>query len=213
MRRMLLVAALACAGSVLFSGGAAANHSGHEDVALGRGEATATATTVESGGTIFPGLRCSDLVGIFVVCTETTTTTSSKFDFDAKLTGLGALNAGEPHGHMKLESSTTTTTTVFIFGTPGVPTTTTQSFTAAADVTCLRVANNRAVLSGRVSRFSGNATPQRGLLFNATDNTIAGTQLLPDEWAGALVPEALQLCPLPGADAPITKGDILIEDN
>src|SRR5687767_10707935 len=200
MRRMLLLAAVGVAGAALFSGGAAAHHSGPEDVAIGRGETTATTTTiqlpVELPGQTFTGFTCTDpgIAPFFVTCIQATTTTSSKFDFDAKLSGQEALTSlGEPHGHMKLDSSTTTTTQTFQFGTPtGAATTVSQSFVAAADVMCLRVVNNRAVMSGRVTRFSGTAPPQRGLLFNATDNTIAGIQLAPDEWAGSLQPEALQ---------------------
>ena len=217
MRRTLLLVALGCAGAALFSGGAAANHSGPEDVAIGRGETTATTTAaefpVEIPGVTFPGINCADFPG-FAVCIQTTTTASNTFDFDAKLSSQEVFSGGEPHGHMKLASTTETTTQTFNFGTPtGTAATVTQSFVATAEVTCLRVVNNRAVLSGQVTRYSGDGLPQRGMLFNATDNTIAGIQLAPDEWAGSLQPEALQFCPTPGVDAPITKGSILIEDN
>jgi hypothetical protein len=226
MRRIVLLVALGCAGAALFSGGALAHHSGPEDVATGRGQTAATVTTVTvNGSPIGPTFdTCQEVADFFFPpfsnCNEITVATASTFDFDARLSSQEASTPlGEPHGHMKLSSSTTTTTKFFfiIFGTTlptgQPPTTTTQSFEATADVMCLTVVNNRAAMSGRVTRYQGTAPPQRGLFFNATDNTIARTQVAPDQFAGTLQPEALQVCPAPSADAPITKGSILIEDN
>ena len=221
MRRTAALAAVALS-ALTFSGTALANHSGPEDIAKGRGETAASSSAIvlsSLGNTSFPGFTCTEpLIAFnfpFDTCTQTTTSSASAFDFDARLSGQEATTPlGESHGQMKLAVSTTTTTQVFVAGVAQSPANSvSSSFTATAEVTCLLVVNNRAAISGRVTRFSGTGTPQRGLLFNATDNTIAGTQVAPDEFAGTLVPEALQVCPAPGADAPITKGDILVEMN
>ena len=221
MRRTAAFAAVALS-ALMFSGTAPANHSGPEDIAKGRGETAASSSAIalsSFGNTLFPGFTCGDPVIVQFypadTCTQVTTSSSSAFDFDARLSGQEATTPlGEPHGQMKLSVSTTTTTQVFVAGVAQSPANSvSSSYTATAEVTCLLVVNNRAAISGRVTRFSGTGTPQRGLLFNATDNAIAGTQVAPDEFAGTFVPEPLQVCPAPGADAPITKGDILIEMN
>jgi hypothetical protein len=215
MKKILLVAVLTLV-SAAAAGVAQANHSGPEDVATGRGE-TATSSTVGiviPGGTIVSSCRRPPAPA-GASCIQITTETASRFDFDARLSSQEASTPlGEPHGHMKLWFSETTTQQNFFSGFPtGPPSSFTRSFSATAEVTCLNVVNNRAALSGRVTRFEGTVPPQRGLLFNATDNTIARQQVAPDQFAGTLQPEALQVCPPPSADAPITKGDIVVEKN
>ena len=64
------------------------------------------------------------------------------------------------------------------------PSDVTEQATATADVTCLNVVQNQAAIGGHVVKFSGDFTPTRGLLFNATDNTSLGSRLLPtSSWA------------------------------
>ncbi len=220
MRKAAALVAVAIA-VLAFSGTALAHHSGPEDIAKGRGETSASSTSIflSSIGGPFQGFTCTEPFIVqnfpFEFCTQTTFSSANTFDFDARLSGQEATTPlGEPHGQMKLSFSSSTTNQNFIGGVAqGPANTVSQSFAATAEVTCLLVVNNRAVLSGRVTRFEGTVPPQRGLLFNATDNTIAGQQVTPDQFAGALQPEALQACPPPGADAPITEGDILIEKN
>lgn len=218
MRRFAIAAATLAAFGV-FTGAGAANHSGPEDAAKGRG--TMERTVVGVGFSSIFGFSClpQTFVPIVIgeVCIAVVTTTDATFDFDAVLSSQEASTPlGEPHGHMKL--SFLQSQHVQAFGSGGVPVgapgpTTTTSFTATADVTCLTVVNNKATLSGRVTRFQGSVPPQRGLFFDVTDNTIARQQVAPDQFAGTLQPEALQVCPAPMSGSPITQGDILVEDN
>jgi hypothetical protein len=53
----------------------------------------------------------------------------------------------------------------------------------------------------------------RGLLFNVTDNTIAGLQPAPDQFSAAYLADAPQECPAPSADHPITSGDIFVDQS
>lgn len=224
MRRTVQAILLCCVAAALLAGGALANHSGQENVATGRGAAEATTTNSQP---LF-GVDCSTVFFCNTVQVGTltvTTTTSEKFDFDARVSSQEASDPllAEPHGHMKVDLSTTVRRTVTrsqicsnpnVFGCPTPSdTTTTQSAIATAEVLCLTVVNNRAAIGGRVTRFEGTFTPTRGLLFNATDNTIAGQQVTPDRFSAAFVPEAPQVCPAPSADHPITRGDIVVEMN
>lgn len=216
MARLAVTVAALFAATTILATGAAANHSGPEDVAKGRG---ATEVTVSGGTASISGVSClpESFIPIFSVgevCVHVTQTTAQTFDFDAVLSSQEASTPlGEPHGHMKLSFSRTATTRVGTAFTPITQTTTTLGFTATADVTCLTVVNNKATLSGRVTKFAGDVPPQRGLFFDVTDNTIARQQVAPDQFAGALQPEALQVCPAPTSGAPLTRGDILVEDN
>jgi hypothetical protein len=224
MRRIIPLVLLGSAVAALFSGAALAHHSGPENVATGRGAAEATSTN----STPIFGIDCSSIFfcnTVQVGTTTTTTTTSETFDFDASVSSQEATDPllAEPHGHMKVDLSTTTRRTVTrsqicanpnVFGCPTPSdTSTTQTAVATADVLCLTVVNNRATIGGRVTRFEGNFPPTRGLLVNATDNTIAGQQVTPDRFSAAFVPEAPQVCPAPSADHPITSGDIFVEMN
>lgn len=220
MRRftILVVASLAAFG--VFAGAGAANHSGPEDVAKGRGTQTDELVVGIVGSLFFPS--CTDPGAIDVqeesglVCFQNIRATSVSFDFDAQLSSQEASTPlGEPHGHMKMSFLFEVTSQTFDAGVPITPVRvfSSQSFSATADVTCLTVVNNKATLSGRVTRFEGNVPPQRGLFFDVTDNTIARQQVAPDQFAGALQPEALQVCPAPTSGSPITRGDILVEDN
>ena len=91
--------------------------------------------------------------------------------------------------------------------------TTTKQATATADVTCLDVDQNRAAIGGHVVKFSGDFTPTRGMLFNATDNTVARQQTAPDEFIGTFVNDVPETCPPPGADSPITSGDVYVDQS
>jgi hypothetical protein len=173
----------------------------------------------------------------FFICTpqpvgQTTVTTLQResFTFAAKsgpheLTPLDPTDG--PQGTMKLSLETTQTTTVsaasicsgipsaVVFGCP-IPSTQvgpTLRSTATAEVTCLWVVNNRAAIGGHVIRFEGTAVPMRGLLFNVTDNTIAGLQPAPDQFSAAYLADAPQECPAPSADHPITSGDIFVDQS
>jgi len=215
MARFAVFVAVACTAATILASGAAAHHSGPEDVAKGRG---ATEVTTSGSAASVTGVSCipETFVPVFFVevCVQATTTTAQSFDFDAVLSSQEASTPlGEPHGHMKLSVSRTQTVRTGTAFTPITETTTTDQFTATADVTCLTVVNNKATLSGRVTKFQGNIPPQRGLFFDVTDNTIARQQVAPDQFAGTLHAEALQACPAPTSGAPITKGDILVEDN
>ena len=152
---------------------------------------------------------------------------SERFDFDAHVSSQEASDPllAEPHGHMSIDFTQSTrvqvnqneqlcsTPNVFCFPFGDSDQTTSRTAKATADVLCLTVVNNRATIGGRVTRFEGSFTPTRGLLFNATDNTIARQQVTPDQFASAFVPEAPQVCPAPSADHPITQGNILVEMN
>ena len=93
------------------------------------------------------------------------------------------------------------------------PSTVTEQATATADVTCLNVVQNRAAIGGHVVKFNGDFTPTRGLLFNATDNTVARQQTAPDRFRGTFVTDVPQTCPPPGADSPITSGDVYVDQS
>ena len=80
-------------------------------------------------------------------------------------------------------------------------------------MTCLNVVQNRAAIGGHVVKFSGDFPPTRGMLFNATDNTVARQQPAPDEFMGTFVTDVPQTCPAPGADAPITSGDVYVKQS
>jgi hypothetical protein len=99
-------------------------------------------------------------------------------------------------------------------GCPAVgSSTTTKQATATADVTCLNVVQNRAAIGGHVVKFNGDFTPTRGLLFNATDNTVARNQVAPDQFMGTFVTDVPPTCPAPGADSPITSGDVYVQQS
>lgn len=228
MKRLIAAAALAAALTTGVGQAVAGNHSGPEANAKGTGEA-AVNTTV---GTPIIREVCFSFVFCFTTQVGTTTvatTQAESFDFDAKagpqtLTPLDPIDG--PHGTMKVSIQSSTTTTVSTFPicrdpfytvTGGCPppstNTTSQSSTATAEVTCLQVVNNRAAIGGHVIRYDGTAAPTRGLLFNVTDNTIAGLQPAPDQFSAAFVADAPQVCPAPTADHPITKGDIFVDQS
>lgn len=191
---------------------ALANHSGAEHIAKGRGATDLTNTQSATQ------LNC-DFVFIGACAAVTTTTTTSggeQFSFSARST-----STGEPHGSMRIDFTRTTRVlvtvsdpfficNVFVFCPAPSDTTTSQSAVATADVTCLSVVNNRATVGGRVTKFDGTFPPTRGLVFNATDNTIARQQVAPDRFVSAFAPEAPQVCPPPSADRDVTSGDVLV---
>jgi len=228
VKRFIAAATLVAALSIGAVPALAGNHSGPEAYTKGTGEAGVNSTVAT------PILR--DVCISFIFCftaqvgtTTVTTTQAESFDFDAKagpqtLTPLDPVDG--PHGTMKvsIQSSTTTTVTTSpictdptyqVLGGCPVPSTgtTSQSTTATAEVTCLQVVNNRAAIGGHVIRYDGTAAPTRGLLFNVTDNTIAGLQPAPDQFSAAFVADAPQVCPAPTADHPITKGDIYVDQS
>ncbi len=231
MKRLIAAAALAAALSVGAGQALAGNQSGPEQNTKGTGEAAFNGVT-----SITPiyGLVC-DVSFFFcgtvpIGQTTVTTRTAETFSFAAKsgpheLTPLDPTDG--PQGTMKLSLETQNTTTVtrdsvcsnpnFVVLTPcPVPSTTvgpTLMSTATAEVTCLWVVNNRAAIGGHVTRFEGTALPSRGLLFNVTDNTIAGLQPAPDQFSAAYLTDAPQECPAPSADHPITKGDIYVDQS
>jgi hypothetical protein len=222
MRKVAASIAACAAAFGVFVGAAQAHHSGPEDVAKGRGEITdELARGILSFGGTPPFPNCTDPGAIAgaspgELCFQNITTQKVSFDFDAVLSSQETSTPlGEPHGHMKLSFEFTETSQIFEDGAPIGPviTVSSQSYSATADVTCLTVLNNKATLSGRVTRFEGNVPLQRGLFFDVTDNTIARQQVAPDQFAGTLQPEALQVCPAPTSGTPITRGDILVEDN
>lgn len=218
MRKLFacLVAALTMAG-----GGAEAAlafHGSHEFIATGRGSTDVSSdnTTNQQQCISFPFFAC------VTISTRVQETTRETFSFSARQQETVGTIVAEPHGSMTVDYSLSRTTTVTVndpFGICNVfffcpvPSTTTlnQNAKASADVTCLRVLNNRAALGGRVTRFEGDFVPTRGLLFNATDNTIAGIQVAPDQFASAFVAEAPQVCPSPSADKPIESGDVTVK--
>ncbi len=235
--KRVVVAIFSAAFMVLGTGLApaqAARHSGPESLAKGDGAVTSTST-----GTPTPVYRelcerasnfCS---GPYLVATETKTTkTEESFDFSAKL-GPKASSldpTSGAFGSMKLAYKSTVTTTVVadsfyyqfcdgngFYAPQGCPaagtSTSTKQATATADVTCLNVVNNHAAIGGHVVKFSGDFTPTRGMLFNATDNTVARQQPAPDQFMGTFVTDAPQTCPPPGADSPITSGDVYVDQS
>jgi hypothetical protein len=219
----------------------AARHSGPESLAKGDGQVSTSQTqqasipgivceTIDVG---FPVPICfSGEVARQVRVTET----AQSFSFSAKLgpnTSTTDPTDGA-FGKMNLTTNTTVTTSVvagqyynycshpqgdpngYIQGScPPLsgPSTSTQQSKATADVTCLNVVQNRAAVGGHVVKYSGDNPPTRGLLFNATDNTVARQQTAPDRFLGTFVTDVPQPCPEPAADAPITSGDILVDQS
>lgn len=214
MRRSLaaLVAAICTA---VGAESASAFHGSHEFIATGQGTTDVSSDTTTQQQPCFIGLCAT-------ITTRVEESTREEFRFSARVQEPEVGITVEPHGSMTIDFTFSRTTTVtvidplglcnvfFFCPTPGV-TSVNQTAKASADVTCMRVVNNRAVLGGRVSRFQGNFVATRGLLFNATDNTIARQQVAPDQFASSFVAEAPQLCPLPTADKPIESGDITVE--
>jgi hypothetical protein len=162
--------------------------------------------------------------GCATITTRIQQTTRERFSFSARQADpeLGALP--EPHGSMTVDFAFSRTVTVtvsdpagicniFVVCPPPSSTTTSQNATASANVTCLTVVNNRAVIGGRVTKFDGDFVPTRGLVFNATDNTIAKQQVAADQFAAAFAAEAPQVCPAPTADKPITAGGVTVEQH
>jgi hypothetical protein len=237
--KRVVVAIFSAAFMVLGAGLApaqAARHSGPE--ALAKGDGAVTSTSTDTPTPVYREL-CTVVTnfcsGPYPVATETKTTkTEESFDFTAKL-GPKASSldpTSGAYGSMKLAYKSTVTTTVAadptyyqfcdpasgFYAPQGCPAlgpsgTTTKQATATADVTCLNVVDNRAAIGGHVVKFSGDFTPTRGMLFNATDNTVARQQPSPDEFMGTFVTDAPQTCPDPGADSPITSGDILVDQS
>jgi len=228
MKRLIVVAAAVAA---LLSLGAsqavAGNHSGPEALAKGTGSVTipATSSTPIIGCVFFFLGTC---FGGQVGSTTTSTMTSEEFDFDAKagpqtLTPLDPTDG--PFGHMRVVYHQTGTVTVTSFGNciPSaafppcpVPSQTTLPESTAdvtADVTCLQVVNNTAAIGGHVTRFAGSLTPTRGILFNGTDNTVAGQQPTPDLFDSAFLTDAPQVCPPPSGGHPITSGDVYVDQS
>jgi hypothetical protein len=161
------------------------------------------------------------------------TTTDESFTFNAKRSSQASSvdpTAGAS-GSMRLSYQASTTTTVsidpafagicaggFLYVPGGCPvpsssTSPAQTATATADVTCLNVVQNHASIGGFVTKFQGNFTPMRGMLFNATDNTIAKQQPTQDRFAGSFASDVPYTCPPPGADAPITSGDVYVQQS
>jgi hypothetical protein len=226
------IAALAAAALLSFGAAQAiaANHSGPEQAAKGTGETSFTSTTSSP----ITGTVC---ITVFSICFPTTiantvasTATRESFSFDAKLgpqtDPLDPTNGA--YGQMKIDYEATTTTSVVpnpgvcsdptltvIGGCPAPSSTVAppQTATATADVTCLNTVQNRATVGGHVTKFSGNFTPTRGLLFNGTDNTIANQQVAPDQFAGAFMADVPAVCPPPSADHPITSGDVYVQQS
>jgi hypothetical protein len=227
MRRLFAIPAVLAALLAVGAGQASAgNHSGPE--ALAKGTGALTTAPVSS----VPIIGCTQV--FFGICfpgqvgsTNTTTTTSENFDFDAKagpqtLTPIDPTNG--PYGHMHLVYTQTVSVDTVQTGpcvpfpgfpcpTPSHTTLPSQSADITAEVTCLNVANNTAAIGGHVIKFSGTATPMSGLLFNAVDNTIARQQTAPDLFDGTLVANAPQVCPAPSGGHPITSGDIYVQQS
>lgn len=234
MKRVLVLVSCMVAVIAFSSGPASAgSHSGPEALAKGDGEVSSTSTENQ------PIMRqiCDTTnfcYGEFPVATRVTVTeTEESFDFSAKLgPKFSTLDpTSGAIGSMKLDYTSTATTSVvagsyYQFCNPGGffyvpggcpalsgPSTVTEQATATADVTCLNVVQNRAAIGGHVVKFSGDFTPTRGLLFNATDNTVARQQVAPDEFLGTFVTDVPQTCPVPGADSPITSGDVYVKQS
>lgn len=218
MRRLLLVACAAAAVSAFGAGSAGAFHGGHEYLASGRGETDASTdqTTTQQ--------QCVTFFGCVTYVTRVQQTVRERFSFSARQGDPELGQLPEPHGSMTVDYALSRTVSfsvqdpgglcgIFFFCPPPSTTTTSQAATASANVTCLTVVNNRAVIGGRVTKFEGDFVPTRGLVFNATDNTIAGQQVAPDGFAATFAPEAPQACPAPSADRPITSGDVTVEQH
>ena len=234
MKRLFAVIPFVLAVLALGAGPAlAASHSGPE--ALAKGDGAVTASSTQST----PILRqICDVTGYCygeypVANTVNVTTTEESFDFSAKRgpkTTADDTTDGA-FGTMKLTYRSTITTSVvadtyyqfcndgYFYAIPACPALSgptpagEQTATATAEVTCLNVVQNHASIGGHVVKFSGDFTPTRGMLFNATDNTIAKQQTAPDEFLGTFVTDVPATCPPPGADAPITSGDVYVKQD
>jgi hypothetical protein len=232
MKRLVALVLFVFASLALGAGPAmAASHSGPEALAKGDGAVTTSST---QSTPIFREL-CSFLYGClgqFEVAQQVNvTTTEESFDFSAKRgpkTTADDTTDGA-FGTMKLTYRSSVTTSVVagayyqfcndgtFYAVPACPPLSgptpagEQNATATADVTCLNVVQNHASIGGHVTKFSGDFTPTRGMLFNATDNTIAKQQTAPDEFLGTFVTDVPATCPAPGADAPITSGDVYVK--
>jgi len=220
----------------------AARHSGPEVLAKGSGQVSTSKTqnapivrtfcrTEYIIGIPFPNCFPAE-----VAQQRTVTETAQSFSFSAKLgPKTSTLDTTDgAFGKMNLTTSTSVTRSVvagqyyaycsapqgdpdgyIVGGCPPLsgPSTTSEQSKATADVTCLNVLQNRAAVGGHVVKYSGDNPPSRGLLFNATDNTVAWQQTAPDRFLGTYMSEVLHPCPAPSTDAPITSGDILVDQS
>jgi hypothetical protein len=227
MKRLIVVAAAMAALLSLGAGQAVAgNHSGPEALAKGTGAVTVvtSVSTPIFGCIIAIGGSCFIPGQVGTSTTETTTT--EQFDFDAKagpqtLTPLDPTDG--PYGHMHLTYQQTGAIDVTVFScmpvsgfpcpSPSHTVLPAKNADVTADVTCLQVVNNTAAIGGHVTKFAGDFPPTRGLLFNGTDNTIAGQQTAPDLFDGAFVVDAPQTCPPPSGGHPITSGDVYVDQS
>ena len=220
----------------------AARHSGPESLAKGDGQVSTSQTqNAPIYGTVcrteyIIGIPLQNCLPAEVATQRTVTETAQSFSFSARLgpnTSTTDPTDGA-FGKMNLTTSTSVTSSVVagpayfycsrapgdpdgyvVGGCPQLsgPSTSTQQSKATADVTCLNVMQNRAAIGGHIVKYSGDNPPTRGLLFNATDNTVARQQIAPDRFLGTFVTDVPQTCPAPGADAPITSGDIYIDQS
>jgi hypothetical protein len=235
VKRILVVLAVALVTLSLAVGPVAAGrNSGPEQLAKGRGAMLTTSapvtTTVLSTFCFVNTSTCG--APVEVATATATTEVRQTFDFDAKLgPHTDSLDTTDgPSGRIKLTYEATTITVVTLSGfgpmfcddpaytiTPACPepgsSTTTESATATAEVTCLLTVQNRATIGGHVTRFQGTFTPTRGILLNVTDNTIARQQVGADRFLGAFVADVPNTCPAPTADHPITTGDIYVDQS
>jgi hypothetical protein len=230
-------ALLAAGATAAFAG----NHNGPQ--ALAKGTGSVTYSTVDSTTpinrsvcefiTIVGITICNPIGQLPVAQTVVTTAVVESFDFSARLGPNDTVTdpTSGAFGKMSLDYQATTTTATSLTGTglavcnsptfqvaggcpaPSSSTAPSQTAKATAEVTCLNVVQNRASIGGHVIKFSGNFTPTRGMLFNATDNTVARQQTAPDQFAGSFVSDVPNTCPPPSADAPITDGDIYVQQS
>jgi len=231
MKRLIVVAAAMAALLSLGAGQAfAGNHSGPEANTKGTGALTSMASSS------VPIIGCTLVSPFFGFClsfgpvgeTRTSTTTSEEFDYAAKagpqtLTPLDPTDG--PFGTLRLTYHQTGAIDTIVYGncvpsmsTPPCPTPSHTNLAAknadvTAEVTCLQVLNNQAAIGGHVTRFSGDFTPTRGLLFNGTDNTVAGQQPTADLFDASFLADAPQECPVPTPGHPITSGDIYVDQS
>ena len=241
MKRVLVVlAGMLVALVVGVAPGHAAVHSGPEAYAKGDGQLSTSQVTstrfvnrTVCKGDIFGIPLC--FTGDVAIESETSNTTQS-FSFSAKRGPK--TSATDPtdgaFGKMTLTTTSTVTSSIapsvyyslcgneegdtingyVVGGCPPLTEPTTSAprrATATAEVTCLNVVQNRAVIGGHVTKFSGDYAPTRGLLFNATDNTVARQQAAPDQFLGTFVADVPQTCPDPAVDAPISSGDVYVQ--
>lgn len=119
------------------------------------------------------------------------------FEFSARMSEHEFTDPfGEPHGRMKLDI-------------PAAE----EPLGYTAEVTCLTVIGNRAVIGGRVTRASGSFANIRSVTFHVVDNTNAGGEnIVPDTFLQLVSLEpAPQVCPPPVDGFPLTRGDIVVE--